>query len=540
MRTHFHVFAASAAHAHHPLSVTRALNYLRDTAVFAPCYLLLDWVSYIHPLGAFNITPWNPQPALAICWMLLAGLRYAPAVLATVVLADLMVRSMPGGYVVTLLSALVLTLGYGAIAWALRRLLRPVPNLDSLRQLTAFVSVVVPASAFIAFGFVSVLYLAGPLDASSLIPGWLRFWVGDAVGVLVTAPLLLVIADGRQRMRFRLLARNGEAYLQLLLVAGALWAIFKALGGDPSHHVYLLFLPLIWVALRNGLTGAIVAVGIVQLGMVLGIHHHSLEGLPIIELQALVAALTLTALYLGVMVDERQRANERLQESLRLAAAGEMAGAIAHEVNQPLTALTNYGRSGQLLEAGRNAEVSIVIQKMLSEAQRAAEVVRRLRDFFRTGTTRLESVSPAGLCETARVVASTASQGTPIAVTARCEPQLPNVLVDRLQIELVMRNLAVNAVEAVAAMPEAAGSIEISAALQDAHHVRLVVTDTGHGVAMEDREKVFEPFVSGKPTGMGLGLAVSRAIAEAHGGRLENMSTAHGEFHLVLPVESHG
>jgi two-component system, LuxR family, sensor kinase FixL len=521
--------------------MTRALNYLRDTAVFAPCYLLLDWVSYIHPLGAFNITPWNPQPALAVCWMLLAGLAYAPAVLATVVLADLIVRSMPGGYVVTLLSALVLTIGYAAIAWALRRLLRPVPNLDSLRQLTAFVSVVVPATAFVALGFVSVLYLAGPLEGGSLMPAWLRFWVGDAVGVLVTAPLLLVIADGRQRLRFRRLTRNGEAYLQLLLVAGAIWAIFKVLGGDPSHHVYLLFLPLIWVALRNGLTGAIVAVAIVQLGMVLGIHHHSLEGLPIIELQALVAALTLTALYLGVMVDERERANERLQESLRLAAAGEMAGAIAHEVNQPLTALANYGRSGQLLlEAGRNAEVSIVIEKMLGEAQRAAEVVRRLRDFFRTGTTRLESVSPAGLCETARVVASTAGQGKPVAVTARCEGQLPNVLVDRLQIELVMRNLAVNAVEAVAATPETAGSIEIRAELQDAHHVRLVVTDTGHGVAMEDRERVFEPFVSGKPSGMGLGLTVSRAIAEAHGGRLENMSTAHGEFHLVLPVESHG
>ena len=80
------------------------------------------------------------------------------------------------------------------------------------------------------------------------------------------------------------------------------------------------------MALRSGLTGAIVAVALVQLGVVVGIHQHSLEALPVIELQALVAALTLTALYLGVMVDERQRANEGLKQSLRLAAAGEMAG----------------------------------------------------------------------------------------------------------------------------------------------------------------------------------------------------------------------
>ena len=62
----------------------RPFHYLRDAAVFAPCYVLLDWVSYIHPLGPFNITPWNPQPALAIAWMLLGGLVHAPAVLATI------------------------------------------------------------------------------------------------------------------------------------------------------------------------------------------------------------------------------------------------------------------------------------------------------------------------------------------------------------------------------------------------------------------------------------------------------------------------
>jgi len=97
------------------------------------------------------------------------------------------------------------------------------------------------------------------------------------------------------------------------------------LGGDPSHHFYLVFLPLIWIAIRHGLGGAITAVGVVQIGVVLGIHRHPIQGLPIIELQALVAALTLTALYLGVMMDERQRATEGLKQSLRLATAGEMA-----------------------------------------------------------------------------------------------------------------------------------------------------------------------------------------------------------------------
>lgn len=519
----------------------KLLPYLRDAAVFAPCYVVLDWVSYIHPLGAFNITPWNPQPALAVAWMVLGGLIHAPAVLATVILADIIVRGVPGGLGVTLATAFVLTLGYAAIAWSLRRLLLPVPNLHSLRQLTLFICIVVPSSALIALGFVGTLYGFGQIGPDSVVAGWLRFWVGDAVGVLVTAPLLLVVSDAWQRRRFGALARRAETYVQLALVAAAIWLIFRGLGGDPSHHVYLLFLPLIWVAVRNGLTGAILGVGLVQLGVVVGIHYRSLDALPVVELQALVAALTLTALYLGVTVDERERAHERLRQSLRLATAGEMAGAIAHEVNQPLTALANYGRSAQLLiAAGRVEELAGVIAKILSEAHRASEVVRRLRDFFREGTTRLEHVAPASLLESARLVGAGMESAANVSFGTRVAPELPDLLVDRLQIELVLRNLVANAVEAIAAHPHAGARVTLGAEREGAQQVRIVVSDSGPGTPAESREQVFEPFVSGKPTGMGLGLAVSRAIAEAHGGSLENRSASHGEFHLVLPLDSHG
>jgi two-component system, LuxR family, sensor kinase FixL len=519
-----------------PMKLAR---YLRDAAVFAPCYILLDWVSYIDPLGPFNITPWNPQPALAIAWMLLGGPGHAPAVFATILLADAIVRNVPGGYAVTMLSAAVLALGYAAIAGALRALLRPRPTLHTLGRLTLFVAVVVPGTALIAAAFVGVLLAAGYLAPAAVVAGWLRFWVGDAVGILVTAPLLLVAADREQRRGFAAILRRGETYLQLALVTGSLWLVFGGLGGDPSHHVYLLFLPLIWVAIRNGLAGAVLGVALVQLGVVLGIHHHSLEALPVVELQALVAALTLTALYLGVMVDERQRATEGLRRSLGLAAAGEMAGAIAHEVNQPLTALTNYGHSGRLLlRAGRTAELAEVIDKMLAEALRASEVVRRLRDFFRGGTTRLEAVPVGELLEAARATGARLKDGPDIAFCVDAEPGLPCILVDRLQIEVVLRNLVANAVEAIAA-GAAKGEIRLRAERQDARHVRIVVADSGPGIAPGEAERVFEPFVSGKPTGMGLGLAVSRAIAEAHGGMLASHAAAHGEFHLVLPVAAH-
>ena len=518
----------------------KLIRYLRDAAVFAPCYVLLDWVSYIDPLGPFNITPWNPQPALAIAWMLLGGLVHAPAVFTTILVADAVIRDLPGGLATTLLSAAVLCAGYTAIAWALGALLRPKPSLHTLRQLTFFIVIVVPGTAAIAVAFVGLLFLAGHLQADSVLSGWLRFWVGDTVGILVTAPLLLVVADYDRRQSFRKALHRADTYVQMALVAGALWLIFAGLGGDPSHHVYLLFLPLIWIAIRNGLAGAIIGVAMIQIGVVLGIHHHPVPSFPVVELQALVAALTLSALYLGVMLDERERAHEGLRQSLRLAAAGEMAGAIAHEVNQPLTALINYGNSSRaLLRAGRAAEVPQVIDKMLGEAQRASEVVRRLRDFFRGGTTRLEAMSVAQLLDAGQRIAASMDAGGRVSCVVHAEADLPKVLVDRLQMELVLRNLIANAVEAIAASAPA-GQVALRAEREDAKHVRIVIADTGPGVATGEGERIFQPFVSGKPSGMGLGLAVSRAIAEAHGGTLDTRVGPHGEFRLVLPVEAGG
>src|ERR1700741_944960 len=172
----------------------KILRYLRDAAVFAPCYVLLDWVSYIHPLGAFNITPWNPQPALAIVWMLLGGPAHAPAVWLTIVLADGVIRNFPAGYAVTAFTALALTAGYAAIAWTLRALRRPHATLRTLRQLTVFVGVVAAGSVLVAAGFVGVLYAAAALAPGTLASGWLRFWLRGTVGGLGTGPPLLPAA----------------------------------------------------------------------------------------------------------------------------------------------------------------------------------------------------------------------------------------------------------------------------------------------------------------------------------------------------------
>lgn len=513
-----------------------ATKYLRDAAVFAPCYVALDWASYIAPLGPFNITPWNPQPALAIVWMLLGGLAHVPAVLATVFAADVLVRQAPAGYLITLGTSTALASSYSLMAWALRSLAGFDRRLRSTRDLTVFTSVVVAGAALGSALYIGILKAAGILPAPSFAEAWLRFSVGDVVGILVTAPLLLVAADLTRRGDLRALARRPETGLQVAVLAATLWLVFEGLPGEPAVHFYLLFIPIIWIALRAGLDGAILGVLLVQLGVVVGMHRHGVSLLPVVELQAMVATLTLTGMFLGVIVDERQRAAEAYRETLRLAAAGEMAGAVAHEVNQPLTAIANYGQAALMMLGTRgDPAVAGTIAKMLGEAQRASEVVRRLRDFFRAGTTRLERVPMEDVVDAVRRIGRQVIGSRPVGFEVAAPAGLPALYVDRVQVELVLRNLIANAVDAVHAGRSEGGHVLVEARRDGDGQVRVVVADNGPGVSPPFRERLFEPFVSGKPSGLGLGLAISRAIAEAHGGSLEARAADHGEFHLVLP-----
>jgi signal transduction histidine kinase len=514
--------------------------HIRDALMFAACYITLDWASYIYPLGPFNITPWNPPPALSIVWMMLGGLGYAPIIFGTIFIADIIIRQAPGGLLFTALTSLVLAGGYTAIAAGLRYFLKSDSRLSDTRQLWIFVAVTAIGTAVVGTLYVGVLWANDFLVDELFSAAVFRFWLGDAVGVLITAPLLLLAADNTARDRLLDSWRRPETVLQFAVMVATVFFVFKGAGGDPSKYFYLLFLPLIWIALRGGFIGAAVASGVVQVGVVLGAHGGPMHSLALVELQALVAALSLTGLFLGVMVDERERATEGLKASLRLAAAGEMAGAIAHEINQPLAALSNYGRACQLfLERGEGkipySELNATIEKMLGESKRAAEVVGRLRDFFRSGTTRLEQVTVESLLETARRIGKKLDPSGEVDFRIESDASVSVLLADRLQIELVLRNLIANAFEAIANLPSGKKGITLSAHQAEGGRILFRITDTGPGLSPSARKLLFEPFSTTKPMGMGLGLAISQAIAEAHGGSLSAARTKHGEFHLLLP-----
>jgi len=238
-----------------------------------------------------------------------------------------------------------------------------------------------------------------------------------------------------------------------------------------------------------------------------------------------MAALAATGLLLGTTVDERERAANELRGSLRMAAAGDMAAAMAHELSQPLTALNSYARACQLLAveldrdpSAQRAPLVDVTHKLVDEAQRASEVVKRLRDFFRSGSTQLQLVEVPQLVDEVMRSQLQRAQAAGVAVEWSCETGLPPISMDRVEIAVVLRNLVANAIDA-ASQGVAPGRVNLDVGLD---HGRLLVSvrDTGAGVPAALTPRLFEPTPSTKPGGMGVGLSISRAIVDAHGGRL--------------------
>jgi two-component system sensor kinase FixL len=226
---------------------------------------------------------------------------------------------------------------------------------------------------------------------------------------------------------------------------------------------------------------------------------------------------------------ERQQTEARLQELQselvhisRLTAMGEMASALAHELNQPLSAIANYMKgSRRLLENNpdeRAATARDAIDKAAEQAVRAGQIIRRLRDFVARGESERRVESLGKLIEEASALALVGVKEHGINVRFNLEPDLDLVLADKVQIQQVLLNLIRNAIEAMEQSERR--ELVISTASGDNGEVVVSVSDTGPGIAADVASQLFQPFITTKRHGMGVGLSISRTIVEAHNGQI--------------------
>jgi len=238
--------------------------------------------------------------------------------------------------------------------------------------------------------------------------------------------------------------------------------------------------------------------------------------------------------------EEAQRQRDELAHALRVTTLGELTASFAHELNQPLTAIAaNAQAARRLLIAGRlDPDVKEAIDDLAADAVRAGETVRRLQALFRKQPAGRAPLEVNALIDDVLRLLATDIRRRNIAVHFTRGEGLPAVLGDGVQLRQVLINRLVNAAEAISLAGEGPREIRIETRRRDAGHVAIAIRDSGPGAKESDLERMFEHFVTTKPHGLGMGLAISRSIVEAHGGRIwADRNDERGiTLHIHLPV----
>lgn len=237
----------------------------------------------------------------------------------------------------------------------------------------------------------------------------------------------------------------------------------------------------------------------------------------------------------------QERRMQELQSELvhvsRLTAMGEMASSLAHELNQPLSAITSYLRGAATLLKSEQIDrdrIRDALDRSSNQALRAGDIIKRLREFVAKGETQPTLENPATLLEEAAALALVGAREQGVRVSLRCDRDLPDIVVDKIQVQQVALNLIRNAVEAMETTSRRDLTIDAG---RDGEFAFFSVADTGAGINPEIAQHLFQPFVTSKANGMGVGLSICRTIIEAHGGRITARANEGGGtvFEFTLP-----
>lgn len=234
----------------------------------------------------------------------------------------------------------------------------------------------------------------------------------------------------------------------------------------------------------------------------------------------------------------RELTGEMLHIS-RLSAMGQLASSLAHELNQPLTAVVNYSEAARHMMAGAAppmARIAEFLAKIAAQAERAGQIIRRLRGHVEKSEVERALDSLAAVVEEASALATIGAKIDGVRVGYDLDPDLPPVLIDKIQIQQVVVNLVRNAIEALREAERR--EVTIRTARAEGGHQEVAVIDTGPGLAPEIAENLFRPFATTKKDGMGIGLSICRSIVEAHGGRIWAEPNPGGgtAFRFILPT----
>ena len=500
-------------------------------------------ISTLWPPNALLLAVLLLMPTRDWWWLLAAAL---PAHLFAELQSGVPTAMVLGWYVSNCSEALI---GAGLV----RTFVRHPMRLDSLRNIAILLAGAVLAAPL----------LSSFLDAALVrLVGWGSSPYWDLVGTrffanvlaqLTIVPLVLTwaatFANGRMRMPAARVAEAGVLVLGLFFVC---LVVFDAPHDSAPVSPAAFYAPLpflLWAAVRFGPIGIATALPVMTLATIWGAVHGLgpfTSGTPqenVVQMQLFLTAAAVPLILFAVALDERIRLEHESRAQLthlsRVATLGELSGGIAHELNQPLTAILSNAQAARHFLGDKpsdRAMLAEILEDIITADQRAGHVIERLRAMFRRGETQFE---PLDLNALVREV-STLTRGDlatrGVELTLRLADGLPPVQGDRVQLEQVLLNLVINAAESMALCEQKDRLVTVHT-LATASKVHLNVVDRGPGFSVPPG-KLFEAFYTTKPKGLGLGLSISRTIIMAHNGRLWASTRKAGgaSFLITLPA----
>jgi C4-dicarboxylate-specific signal transduction histidine kinase len=280
---------------------------------------------------------------------------------------------------------------------------------------------------------------------------------------------------------------------------------------------------------------------LIQVPLVFSTMHAGVLPADLMDMQIVMLTLSLTGLIIGTVVDERLRTEERLRDSLQLVAAGELAGSLAHELHQPMSALSAYAESALMLTERQaqssdssDTQLARVLRNIVHETMRATDIVRGLRSYFISGVSTMEDVQVHDWVEECVTRLTERAAQAQVTLVTLYEQRVSGVMVDRIQMSTALGNLIKNAIDA------SAPGMQVTIRVLDDHHTLTIrVMDQANLLEAEVIDQVFRPFYSDKKEGLGLGLSVSQSLVQNNGGVLRYRAQPDKCFEILLPLGDH-
>jgi two-component system sensor kinase FixL len=518
-------------------------------AAFIAVYFALNLLTEWHEFDRLGITLWSPDDGLSLA-LLLESVAFAPFVFFGAVLVDLSIAGVHRSIGVTMAAELSLTIAYVSLAFLLKNQLNFNIRQFRLPDVVTFLLFIPAAATLSSFIYCGVFYLGGQLSADKVFVAIGHCWIGVALGMITIIPATTAVFSSLSTPPWRW--SSYTLFTIFIFVLGICLGFAALVGvGDKLYYLFnLLFLPVIWVAMRKGYAGVALALVTIQLTLAVVTAFVGYNTTDFAILQLLMLVLSITGLLLGAVTTERQDAALRLREQKRELArilsnarAGAMGMALAHEVSQPLSTVATYLHAARrLLQSSVASEpVMDALVKAEAEAHRAREVLERIRDFVSNGNLNLEALDLSAIAQKIVALCGEEAAERGIQVEVESVGPVPPVQADRVQIEQVLINLVANAIDAASERSDACGRVIIRIATH-ADAVAIEVEDNGKGVASELADNIFDAYQTTKPRGMGLGLHLSRRIVQRHAGRLwwEPITTGGARFVVELPTNGCG